>query len=143
MIDKEYGIKTGKWGPYNKEFLGVCHIAEENKGATFNVEFFPGIQRQTVLCDPINKVDAGVKMWGANSDLTYFVYRYELEWKDKVYCDIAFSIKDDNKISVQCNFVNNTDFEQSLSLDVCLSLNYPTNFYYYDIVLKQPTARPK
>lgn len=134
MKDKEYGLKTGKWGPYNKEFLGVCHIADEDKGATFNIEFFPGIQRQNIMCDPINRVDAGVKMWGANSDLTYFVYRYELEWKDKVYCDIAFSIKDDNKISVQCNFVNNSDFEQSLSLDVCLSLNYPTNFYYYDIV---------
>ena len=74
MKDKEYGIKTGKWGPYNKEFLGVCHIADQTKGATFNVEFFPGIQRQTVLCDPINVVDGGVKMWGANSDLTYYVY---------------------------------------------------------------------
>ena len=134
MIDKEYGIKTGKWGPYNKEFLGVCHIADEHKGATFNVEFFPGIQRQTIMCDPINAVDAGVKMWGANSNLTYFVYRYELEWKDKVYCDIAFNIKDDKNISVQCNFVNNSDFEQSLSLDVCFSLNYPTDYYYYDIV---------
>lgn len=134
MKDKTYGIKTGKWGPYNKEYLGVCHISDEDKGATFNVEFFPGVQRQNVMCEPINSVDGGVKMWAANKELTYFVYRYELEWKDKVYCDVAFNIKDDKIVLAKCNFVNNSDFAQCLSLDVCFSLNYPMDYFYYDIV---------
>ena len=46
---KRFDLNLNSWGPYNKDFLGVCHIADEDKGATFNVELFPGLFRRTVM----------------------------------------------------------------------------------------------
>lgn len=37
---KNYDLRLGRFGPYNKDYLGVCHIADEEVGATFNVELF-------------------------------------------------------------------------------------------------------
>ena len=41
MKKKEFDLSLGDFGPYNKEYLGVCHIADKEIGATFNVELFP------------------------------------------------------------------------------------------------------
>ena len=67
----------------------------------------------------------GLKMWGANADLTRFSYRYELEWKDAVYCDADFVITDDKRCDITCTFVNNTELPQSVNMNLCASLQYP------------------
>ena len=123
-INKNYDLNLGKWGPYNKEYLGVCHIADEKLGATFNVELFPGFFRRTVMVSPAVN-DNGAKMWGANPELTRFCYRYELEWKDGVYCDADFTITDDRRCDINCTFVNNTDMHQSVNMNLCLSMKLP------------------
>ena len=125
MQSKGFDLSLNDFGPYNKEYLGVCHIADKEKGATFNVELFPGFFRRSVLASHSSS-DAGLKMWGANADLTRFSYRYELMWKDKVYCDADFVITDDSKCDITCTFVNNTDMPQSVNMNLCASLKYPT-----------------
>ena len=40
MKMKKFDLSLGKWGPYNKEYLGVCHVADAALGASFNVELF-------------------------------------------------------------------------------------------------------
>lgn len=122
--DKEFDLNMNSWGPYNKEYLGVCHVADRKRGATFNVELFPGFFRRNVLA-PYAISDMGVKMWGANASLTRFTYRYELEWKDRVYCDADFVITDDKRCDITCNFVNNTELPQSVNMNLCASLQYP------------------
>ncbi len=129
MVDKDYLIRTGKWGPYNKDYLGIVNIADEKQGATFNFELFPGIYHRTVLCDRVI-IDSGVRMFGANGDLTNFTYRYEIEWKDKIYCDTTYHINNDKEVLVECKFVNNTDLVQSLCLNAVFSLNYPTKKWW-------------
>ncbi len=121
---KTYDLSLGKWGPYNKDYLGVCHIANGDLGATFNVELFPGMFRRTILACPTSS-DTGVKMWGANPNLTHFVYRYELEWKDKVYVDAHFNITDDKVVHIDCVAVNDTDYNQSINMNLCASFQYP------------------
>ena len=37
------------WGPYNKEYLGVSHIADKKKGARFDINLFPGFYRRSVM----------------------------------------------------------------------------------------------
>ena len=125
MQDKRFDLTLGKWGPYNKEYLGVCHVANDELGASFNVELFPGFFRRRVLVSHAN-TDNGLKMWGANPDLTRFSYRYELEWKDAVYCDADFAITDDKRVDIACTFVNNTEMPQSVNMNLCASLQYPT-----------------
>ena len=121
---KEFDLSLGQWGPYNKEFLGVCHIADKKRGVTFQVELFPAYFRRRVFVS--NSVsDGGLKMWGANAELTRFVYRYEMEWKDQVYCDVDYSITKDKKCDITCTFVNNTDIPQSVAMNVCASLQRP------------------
>ena len=122
---KQFDLSLGKWGPYNKEYLGVCHVADAELGASFNVELFPGLFRRRVFVSHAN-TDNGLKMWGANPDLTRFTYRYELEWKDRVYCDADFVITDDSRVDISCTFVNNTDAPQSVNMNLCASIQYPT-----------------
>ncbi|MBR5139694.1 MAG: hypothetical protein IKV16_01440 [Clostridia bacterium] len=126
MEKKRFDLNIGNWGPYNKDFLGVCHIADRRLGASFNVELFPGFFRRKVMAS-YSTSDMGLKMWGANASLTHFSYRYELEWKDRVYCDTDFYITDDSRCDIVCTFVNNTELVQSVNMNLCASLQYPLN----------------
>lgn len=121
---KEFDLNMNSWGPYNKEYLGVCHIADAELGATFNVELFPGFFRRKVLASHSSS-DNGLKMWGANPDLSHFTYRYELEWKDAVFCDADFFITNDSQCDIICSFTNNTDSPQTVNMNLCASLQYP------------------
>lgn len=121
---KNYDLSLGNWGPYNKEYLGISHISNPDIGQTFGVELFPGMFRRNIIACPTSN-DGGVKMWGANPKLTHFVYRYELEWKDKVYLDAHFDITDDSVVKIDCYVVNNTDYERSVDLNLCAGINYP------------------
>lgn len=125
MDEKRYDLRLGDFGPYNKEYMGVCHIADKKRGATFNVELFPGFFRRSVLAHN-SKSDTGLKLWSANAELTRFCYRYELEWKDRIYCDVDFTITDDSQADISCTFVNNTEYNQSLDMTLCASLQLPT-----------------
>ncbi len=133
MKGKVFDLTLNQWGPYNKEYLGVCHVADPERGATFNIELFPGFFRRKVLVSHATS-DNGLKIWGANASLTRFSYRYELEWKDAVYCDADFVITDDRRCDISCTFVNNTDRPQSVNMNLCASLQYPTVKVGRDIV---------
>ena len=122
--DKTYDLSLGKWGPYNKKYLGICRIDNPKLGSVFCAELFPGFYRRSVIVSPTVS-DGAVKMWGANARLTYFCYRYELEWKDRVYCDAHFTVTDDRKVRIDCEFVNNTDCAQNLSLNLCAGMRLP------------------
>ena len=124
MKDKRYDLRLGDFGPYNKQYYGVCHVADKERGATFNVELFPGFFRRSVLAGN-SKSDTGIKLWGANPELTRFCYRYELQWKDEIYCDVDFNITNDTQADVSCTFVNNTDLYQSLDVTLAASLQLP------------------
>lgn len=125
-MDKRYDLTLGDWGPYNKQYYGASNVIDRNKGASFNVELFPGFFRRSVLAGN-SKSDTGVKLWGANADLTRFIYRYELEWKDRIYCDVDYNITDDKQLDITCTFVNNTELNQSLDITLAASLQLPLN----------------
>lgn len=67
-----------------------------------------------------------MRLWGANPRLTHFVYRYELEWRDKVYCDVHINITDDKLVNVDCEFVNNADIHESVNMFLAAGMEYPT-----------------
>jgi len=120
-----HDLSLGKWGPYNKKHLGACHIANTELGVSFNIELFPALYRRSVAA--ASAFSGGdVRMWGANAERTSFVYRYELEWKDRVYCDARFDIADDRCVFIDCEFVNNTDKPQSVNMFLSAGLEYPT-----------------
>lgn len=120
-----HDLSLGKWGPYNKQYLGACHIANEEHGATFAVELFPAFYRRRIV-SASTLIDGDVRIWGANAERTSFCYRYELEWKDKVYCDVHFNITDDSLVNIDCEFVNNMDTPESVNIFLAAGLEYPT-----------------
>ena len=125
MENKKFNLSLGDFGPYNKEILGVSHVADARFGATFQVEMFPGIfRRKTIIANSV--CDNGVKMWGANAPLTHFVYRYELEWKDQLYCDVHYTVSHDRRCDILCEFVNNTDLPQTVNMSLVASLQRPS-----------------
>lgn len=121
---KSYDLSLPKWGPYNKKYLGAAHIAEPRQGFRFDVNLFPGYYRRSVMT-PRDLSDCGAKMMAASVDLTHFMYRYELEWKDRVYVEADFTSKG-SEMQIDCDFVNHTDQPESLALNVVMSLQRPS-----------------
>lgn len=119
-MEKSYSLTLPEWGPYNKTYLGAAHIADKKKGLRFDLNLFPGYFRRSVMSTR-DLADSGVKMMGASKKLTRFIYRYELEWKDRVYIDADFK-SENNVMTVKCDFVNNTQRPESLSLNAVMSM---------------------
>lgn len=121
---KTYDLTLGKWGPYNKQYLGASHIADEKEGITFCVELFPGFFRRSLMVSHQSN-DGGLKMHGANPALTHFSYRYRLEGKDDVYVDAHFNVTEDQLLHIDCVAVNNTDMRQSVIVNMVAGLMFP------------------
>lgn len=120
-MDKSYDLNLGKWGPYNKEFAGSLNIADEKSGTTFNVEMFPGLYGRNIMVSTL-LTDGGVKPFACNPNRTNYTYRYEIEWKDKIYVDVNYNISHDKRVDIKCDFVNNTDIAQTLEINLCASI---------------------
>jgi hypothetical protein len=116
------------WGPYGNQYNGLSHIPDLARGLRFDVSIFPAYYRHRVTV-PNLQWEAGYHPWDAAPGLRFFSYRYDLEWKDQVYCDVAyFAIldeTDDDVRLVRCEFVNNTDRVQHQALHYFAYLNFP------------------
>ncbi len=121
---KQYDLDLPVWGPYNKKYLGAAHIADRDRGFRFDVNLFPGYYRRSVMT-PRDLADCGAKMMAASTDASHFVYRYELEWKDRMYVEADFCAKGD-QMQITCDFVNRTDEPESLTLNAVMSMQRPS-----------------
>lgn len=120
-MDKSYDLKLPEWGPYNKKYLGASHIAGKTAGLRFDLALFPGYYRRKVML-PRDLMDSGAKMLASSADVSHFVYRYELEWKDRVFVDADYS-SNNNVLTVVCDVRNNTDLSESITLNACMSMH--------------------
>ena len=121
---KNFDLSLGQWGHYNKNYSGSCHVADAENGIGFVFSLFPGFYRRNVMI-PRTICDNGVKIMDASTDLSRYRYRYELMWKDVVYLDADY-ISNGNILDLSCKFVNNTDIAQTLILNCCGYLQFPT-----------------
>src|SRR5512139_777919 len=110
-----HDLNLPAWGPYTKKYTGISHIPDIRAGLRFDLSVFPGYYRRQVLV-PNAKWESGFHPWEAAPDLSYYAYRYELEWKDQVYCDVSFSEKSASTRLVRCEFNNHTALPQNLVL---------------------------
>lgn len=123
-LETQHDLNISDWGPYSKKFMGVSHLADKQNGIRFDLSLMPGIFRR-VTAIPDVLTEAGYFPWEASADLNYYSHRHELEWKDKVYCDISFSRITDNTRLFRCEFVNNTDVPQELHIHTIASIEHP------------------
>lgn len=106
-----------EWGPYSKRFFGLSHIADPMHGHRFDFFAVPSLYRRNP-CVPDALRSCGYLPWEASSDLKFYSYRHQLEWKDRVYADISFSAVDSYSRLFRCEFCNNT----AMGLDIALHL---------------------
>ena len=101
-----HDLRLPRWGCYTKTYNGISHVADLERGLRFDLSVFPGHYRREVLVPNVNW-ESGFHPWEAAPDLSCFSYRYELEWKDRVYCDVSFSTLSERSRLVRAEFVNN------------------------------------
>jgi hypothetical protein len=124
-------LRLSNWGPYTKKYAGISNIPDPQTGLRFDLSIFPGYYRRRVLI-PNAKWESGYHPWEAAPDLSYYSYRFELEWKDQVTCDISYSAIAPNARLVRCELVNNTPNPQNLVLHYMANLNFPPVRTYSD-----------
>ena len=127
----------GKWGPYSKKYSGISRIVDHNEegGVRFDCVVSPAIENADSRVPNVT-VPTGVHPWEAKSDYSFYSYRYDLEWKDKVYADVSFTKLDSESVLVRTEFVNNTDIMQICLLNLFSAIEYP-NVYTTTPVLPE------
>lgn len=129
-MNNNYSKKMPLWGPYSKKYMGISRISDlqPESGARFDFSVHPTIWNSSV---PVPNVTfpSNYHLWHCAGDYTYYSYRYELMWKDRIYADISFSKVNEEAYLMRCKFVNNTDLSQNCVLNVFSSMEYPKPFY--------------
>jgi len=113
------------WGPYSDKYNGISHIPAQNNGFRFDIAVQPSLYLRNLTPLANVKRESGYHPWQASANLSYFSYRYELEWKDKVFCDVSFSKVDDNSRLIRAEFVNNTGSNRSIALNIFNTIIFP------------------
>ena len=112
------------WGPYSKRYAGISHIPDIKSGMRFDFSVMPGYYRNRQLV-PHVLFESSYYPWKINPEMNRITYRYELEWKDKVYVDVTYHILDDFRTLVEMHCVNNTGINQNLVLNNIAYIDYP------------------
>ncbi len=123
-LTNSHDINLSAWGPYSKKYAGVSHIYDMNAGMRFDFSVLPGFYRNKILI-PNVQFESGYFPWEVNNDLTRYTYRYELEWKDKVYVDVTYTVVDSLTVLAAMKCVNNGLLPQNLSLNLVYGIEYP------------------
>ena len=114
------------WGPYSKKYMGVSRIIDEAPipGARFDCVVHPAEANMNQPAPNVTFPSAW-HMWEAAPDLSYFAYRVELEWKDRLYADVSFSKIGEGTRLIRTEYVNDTDLDRNCVLNYYLAVEYP------------------
>ncbi len=128
MKDK-FGCFWG-WGPFSKKYAGISHIAQHEKysGIRFDLSVAPAISAFDIKVPNVT-LPSAYHPWLCNEDYSFYSYRYDLQWKDKVYSDVSFTKLSDNSILVRTEIVNNTDIIKNCVVNYFSSVEYPQDMY--------------
>ncbi|WP_310993444.1 MGH1-like glycoside hydrolase domain-containing protein [Aequorivita marina] len=124
VSDGSHDLSLPQWGPYTKKYVGISHIPNVEEGLRFDLAVFPSFYNKAITPPDVLKT-SNFHPWEASPNLEYFSYRHDLEWKDKVYADIAYAKIDDDARAIKMTCVNNTDTIQDLALHMLASMHFP------------------
>ncbi len=118
------------WGPYGKKYMGISRIADHSfaKGVRFDVTVAPAIFGGDIKV-PNATLPSGCHPWRCSPDYSVFTYRYDLEWKDKVYAEVSYSRIDEESTLIRTEIVNNSDLIQNCVINFFESIEYPFPAY--------------
>lgn len=127
LLSGSHDISTlPAWGPYSKQYSGISHIDDISSGTRVDFTVVPGFYRRSYIVPNVLFV-SGCNPWKVSSDLSEITYRYELEWKDRVYVDVTYHVLDESKVLVGMHCVNTTALTQNLLLHDVASVHRDEN----------------
>ena len=128
LFSNSHDIKSlSKWGPYSKQHAGISYIEDISSGKLIDFTTVPGLYRRSYSV-PNVLFESGCHPWKVSPDMKEITYRYDLEWKDKVYVDVCYKVIDSLNVRVEMHCANNTDVNQNLLLYNMMSLHYADDF---------------
>lgn len=128
-------LRLPSWGPYTKEFAGISHVPEVNRGLRFDLSVFPGLYRRRQVVPSVN-ADTGFYAWRADPDLRCYTLRHVLDGIDSLFADITYAEYGESSV-IRVRFVNRTPDPQQASVHFLGSLHFPEIGPY-----RQPALRP-
>lgn len=115
-----------EWGPYSKKYMGVSRAVPDAdaSGVRFDCVVHPA---EANMNQPVPNVTfpSAWHMWEAAPDLSYYSYRVELEWRDRLYVDVSFVKLDDAATLIRTEYKNDTDLSRNCVLNYYFSIEYP------------------
>jgi len=126
-LDKSHSVNLSDWGPYSKKYAGISHVQDIQSGLRFDFSVVPGYYRNTILV-PNVLFESGYFPWENNGTSTRYTYRYQLEWKDKVYADVTYHVIDQSTVLTAIKCTNNTAVPQNLVLNLMSFIDYPDDY---------------
>ena len=128
MKDK-FGCFWG-WGPFSKKYAGISHIANHEKysGIRFDLSVAPAISAFDIKVPNVT-LPSAYHPWLCNEDYSFYSYRYDLQWKDKVYSDVSYTRLSENSILIRTEIVNNSHIIKNCVINYFSSVEYPQDSY--------------
>lgn len=115
-------VSLGNWGPYSKQYAGISFVEDISSGRRVDFTVVPGLYRRSYSV-PNLLYESGCHPWKVTPDMRSITYRYELEWKDRVYVDATYDVLDGNRVRLSMKCVNNTGMTQNLLLHNVISMH--------------------
>ncbi|MGN1418462.1 MAG: hypothetical protein ACI4W6_03965, partial [Acutalibacteraceae bacterium] len=114
------------WGPYSKKYAGISKITEVKKYPAARLDFttVPGVMGFDIRVPNVT-LPSAYHPWSSCKDYSFYSFRHDLEWKDKVYADVSYTKLSDNSTLVRTEFVNNTDLIKNCVVNYFQSLELP------------------
>lgn len=128
MTDK-FGV-FWSWGPFSKKYAGISRVENQGKlsGVRFDFSVAPAVHAFDIKVPNVT-LPSAYHPWLSNEDYSFYSYRYDLEWKDKVYADVSYVKLDGESILVRTEIVNNSELIKDCVVNYFSSIEYPVDSY--------------
>ncbi len=127
-------VSLPEWGPYSKKHFGISHIPDVRRGLSFDFSLFPLSPSAPARLPSVTSHHSGVHPWEAAPALEYYSFRFEILWKDQLFCDLSFSEIDELSRLMRMELVNHTAQPREIVLHSLGQLCFPP--------LRELTAEP-
>ncbi len=126
----KYSSAFPKWGPYGKKYMGISRIADHSfaKGVRYDITAVPSVFGGDIKIPNVT-LPSGCHPWRCTGDYSLVTYRFDLEWKDKVYAEVSYVRLSDESILIRTEFVNNSDIIQNCLVNFFGSVEFPHPSY--------------
>lgn len=114
-------------GTLFEAYAGISHVGELSGGRRVDFAVMPGLYRRSYSV-PNVLYESGYHPWRVDPQMRDITYRFDLEWKDRVYVDVTYHVLDSLRVLVGAACVNNTDLPQNILLHNVVWTSYDDDY---------------